>query len=434
MAAGDNIKDWPVGGLAYAVGHDEDGKRVRAAVGSGSIVGLRQVGTACSMPTTRNTTNKQLMSRAAAKIHGAHDFLIIELPNWFVASGDKIEYSTGNASLVAELEYPADTFTPIRFDLGRGYASLPGIGSVFGRADVSVPDGATVWIRTFASFDLGITYAEYQNTTASEVMAYSTGGNVADKTSGGTITHSGGAVIYRPIGIYGESTAKAFLLIGDSIMAGTGDTDDATFDRGIAARSVGPSFGYSTMGRPGSSAVQFIASHKRQISNAAAFTDIVSNFGNNDIGNGRTAAQIEADLIAIWSLSAFTGKRVWQVNFGPRTTSSDSWATTANQTVVSGFGAGSVQQEVNDWLADGAPIVAGSAVAVGTVGALRAGDVGHPLEGVIDIKTVVQNTATDGKWKVDGTANKYTADGIHPSYFAYLAVAASAAFTACLAA
>jgi hypothetical protein len=61
------------------------------------------------------------------------------------------------------------------------------------------------------------------------------------------------------------------------------------------------------------------------------FSDVIVQSGLNDLSLGsRTKAQIEADLQTIFALVA--GKRIYKTTITPRTTTTDAWATTANQT------------------------------------------------------------------------------------------------------
>lgn len=76
---------------------------------------------------------------------------------------------------------------------------------------------------------------------------------------------------------------------------------------------------------------------------------------------------------------------------------------------------------INTWLRDGAPMVAGVAVAPGTVGANRAGDGVHPVSIISDIAAVLEVNAANaltlngGRWLCTGAANYATSDGTHPS-------------------
>ena len=60
-----------------------------------------------------------------------------------------------------------------------------------------------------------------------------------------------------------------------------------------------------------------------------------------------------------------------------------------------------MRADVNAWLRDGAPILAGAAAATGSsaAGTLRAGDAGHYLAGIYDVAAEVETA--DGKWQED---------------------------------
>lgn len=148
-------------------------------------------------------------------------------------------------------------------------------------------------------------------------------------------------------------------------------------------------------------------------------------YGVNDIFTlGASLATLQAAWLLEWGAGYMGGQAVWQQTILPDTTSTDSWATYANQSLRAQE---SIRVAANAWLRDGAPILNGVAVATGSsaAGTLRAGMLGHPLMGIFDAAAAVEQggaSAPTGKWLVDGTANKYTDDGVHPSTFATLAI------------
>lgn len=112
--------------------------------------------------------------------------------------------------------------------------------------------------------------------------------------------------------------------------------------------------------------------------------------GTNDIASGMTLAQYQPKALAIATWFSATGIKVYFGTIPPRTTSTDSWATLANQTVA----ASEAQRlAINEWLR--------------TIPA--------PITGILDVAAAVE---TSGKWNV-GT----TADGIHPKAAGYDAIA-----------
>lgn len=385
--------------------------------------GLRPVATNCTLPGVRSSGNTMMNIRPVCKIRGTHTTLYPVLSGFYCAqdTGDKLENGSGMVNVRSSLEYPVGTRARIAFDFGKIDALIPSGGYAIGKVASAVPNGGAVFFPTDIIAPNGVIFSDQRNATAGFEEGLTSGTTLlASAADGNQTPATGGSNCYHPLAVLAETTQKGYLLPGDSIQHGTGDVGDSSTDLGISARSIGPSFGYINVGVHGDTLVKFLTSYRRRASFAAVCSDVVSNYGNNDILT-RTAAQIKADLIASWSLPDFVTPRVWQINYGPRTNSSN--------VALAGWGPGSVQADLNAWLADGAPMIAGVAVATGTVGALRAGAVGHPLHGVIDIASVFQ-TGDSGVWA--NTAQ--TTDWVHPNQTGYLAVAASAAFTACLAA
>jgi hypothetical protein len=80
---------------------------------------------------------------------------------------------------------------------------------------------------------------------------------------------------------------------------------------------------------------------------------------------------------------------VWLATVAPRTTSTDNWATVANQTPVTGEAQRvayntSLRTSPPSWVA-----------------------------GIFDVAAQVESSLNSGAWKATGTAFGYTADGIH---------------------
>jgi lysophospholipase L1-like esterase len=109
---------------------------------------------------------------------------------------------------------------------------------------------------------------------------------------------------------------------------------------------------------------------------------------------------------------------VYATTCTPQTTSTDGWVTVINQTVANA-GKETKRVQYNDWLRDGAPTVGGVAVAVGTNPAVRAGEVGHPLFGFIEVATLAESGVNSGLWKAG-----YTDDGTHPNSVGAAGIAA----------
>lgn len=129
--------------------------------------------------------------------------------------------------------------------------------------------------------------------------------------------------------------------------------------------------------------------------------------GTNDIATGTGLGQI-----AIWAQSvnatfkaAVPGLKIRQHCILPRTTSTDQWATIANQSDVAGFG-GSRQQTVNNtYIRALSP----------SWGHDSYFDPNFAAENGYFLATPPTNTVDSNRWVVNGVAQYASADGIHPN-------------------
>jgi lysophospholipase L1-like esterase len=212
--------------------------------------------------------------------------------------------------------------------------------------------------------------------------------------------------------------------VGDSIMWGYGDqagtgvggvnTGNTNFGfGGFISRAVNNLAGLVNIGVANDTAQNFrtLAGHMRRMMFARHCTTAVVNYGRNDITGGRTLAQFQADIIAVWTMMSQRKMRVFQTTITPRTTTTDQWLTTGGQTAGSGE---AVRTAFNDWLRAGAPMVAGAAVAAGTSGALLAGSLGHPLFGYFETADTVESARNSGLWKAAASVRS-VADGAYAS-------------------
>lgn len=237
------------------------------------------------------------------------------------------------------------------------------------------------------------------------------------------IADSAGNALFAPAVIVGKPTgaaSKSCLVIGDSIAASYGDYNliqtgrllgnPAVSGGGFVNRALyRDGIGLLKVATSGDTAGGFVANvghHKRLAFTEAAGT-MLCEYGRNDISGGASLATLQGYLLTAWGFGSKRGLRVFQTTITPRTTSTDGWLTPAGQTAT---GNESVRVALNAWLRAGAPIVNGSAVAVGTAGALVAGQAGHPLYRVLEVTDAVETARDSGIWK--GALNQRTvADG-----------------------
>ncbi|QGZ56769.1 SGNH/GDSL hydrolase family protein [Paraburkholderia acidiphila] len=294
-----------------------------------------------------------------------------------------------------------------------------GGGNIYG----CPPPGTEVFIRLFASCAAGVKF-EYNTSTGGGMT---TGTTQTDQTLSQSYNYgTGGSAQIGISGLRGApliaSTSVAG--VGDSIMRGQGDSVDgsSTFSDfgplyyacgGFAANALP----WSNCAIVGETAAQFgtIPTPRRQM--YLKYADVIPMmYGTNDVGYTSGAislANLQATLIKAWWAANGLGAKVIACTLLPRSTSTNGYIDVPGQTPVAGWGPGSVVALNNAWMRDGAPMQNGVAVAVGTVGALRAGQAGHPLAAVCNWTQDVEAGQDSGVWVVNGTPNYATPDGTH---------------------
>lgn len=370
---------------------------------------LRQVATNSNICFDRSALGPNIMSRSR---HYARDTLTtiqIALPNWYaaVSSGISTETGSGNAITAKAGILYGGVATPFLWSGSATVTIADGTTSPLSDPlTVSIPSGGAFFIQT------------YINSPNTQILSNSSGGVALDTANGeecrtGTISDqststsvplTGGTnqtgLIYRPVLIVAPTTKPSFIVYGDSRCAGVGDSYTGTSgDHGSVIRGLG-SRGYINCGVPADTAAGFLTSHTGRLALAAYADHAVVEYGLNDVGGpvGHSAAQTGTDLS---SIAALLSGDIRQATPATSDTSSDSWATTANQTVGSTFNGVMNTLRTN-------------------IRAVLAGFIGF-----LEISDILQNTSTDGLWKVNGTPFWYTTDGSHETNTANLAVAAS---------
>lgn len=236
-------------------------------------------------------------------------------------------------------------------------------------------------------------------------------------SSSGMSVPSGGAsstYAFIPVCVLGIPKQRhvAVLGWGDSIMYGSGETGtgDATyghygwFDRGLIGVN-GYNVPFVNCSRSGDNTRAYTANFSWGRYALLEFvTHAVFGMSTNDVGNGYTLAEIQSNCQAAWAAAKRMGVKVYHTTMTPKTTSTDSWATAANQTVTAEYDTAGKRGQFNAWL-------------------LTQVDAGN-LDGVIDVNAAVADPANPDKWLTNGTANYLTADGLHPSTSGHVLMAA----------
>lgn len=365
---------------------------------------LGQIATRSWIPNNFFATNKQIMSRTFHYARDVISSLQIVIPNFTVVSAaapNMGENGPGaTATVTASIEYPAGTFHQATFSGSTSGTIADGGMIVTDPIAVSIPNGAQFFCRIWYSCAAGIIYGTSSN-------GMSTGDGVAfgvttpDLTMSGTVTQATNITGVAPAALIAMTKKRSVALLGNSRGYGASDTGDSSGDLGEMARSIGPSLAYLNLCVPSDRAIDFTtgshSTNRRALMSYASSR--VSEFGINDVTQGAAPSAI---VSALQTIAGYKTTPIWQTTISPQTTSTDSWATTANQTPN-----------------------ANNSNRVSLNGSIRAGLAG--FAGFFEIADVNESARDSGKWVVNGVANYATPDGIHENRAQNLRIAASGA-------
>lgn len=348
---------------------------------------LGQVATRGTLCYQQSTANQQMMARSR---HLARDHITsiqVAWPNWSVSLSRVETGSGGSATITAAVEYPAGTFTQLKFS-GAVQGAVADAATIFSDfATVNIPAGAEFWIRAYYVGSVGMIYNNNGNDTH-DTLNFAPSG-LSDQTMGGTVTNKQAGLWWGPCAILSYTTRPSVWLAGDSRMFGIHDaTTDPSGGVGQVGRIVAPSLAFINGGISGDRVNLAISNYTRRLALAQYCTHAIVSFGINDLTASRTAAQVAADLTTFAGLLG--DKPAYLCTVSPDTTSTDSWATTTNQTA---FGQEAARVSLN--------------------ALIRAGVSGYA--GVFDIADVTESARNSGLWAVNGSANYATNDGLHES-------------------
>jgi lysophospholipase L1-like esterase len=202
---------------------------------------------------------------------------------------------------------------------------------------LAMTDGSTLWVRTLQQQITGTTIILGGEVgTAGPPLQnqglYGNGGSVADLTAGGTFVSAAAAVL-APQYILAPTQKVSVCLAGDSRTLGLYDSNsDTSGDIGETARFVGPDFAYVNLGINGDAVQSAIGSYAQNYYRILAYcSHVIDQYGINDLALGSTAATLALHRS---QFAAMTGKPVWGTTLPAETSSTDNFATIANQTTV----------------------------------------------------------------------------------------------------
>lgn len=163
------------------------------------------------------------------------------------------------------------------------------------------------------------------------------------------------------------SVVRSFGLVGDSITYGQGADNkwgswavqalDLTDVNNGLATSIKTNIPYVNASQPSEllAFLNFPGNHLDRFFLLSRVKHVMGMLGTNDLSNGYTQAQIEANFLSFWTSETARGTIPHYGTIIPHTTSSDNlWTNQADQTIPSAS-IEAIRVGVNDWLRDGAP-------------------------------------------------------------------------------
>lgn len=247
-----------------------------------------------------------------------------------------------------------------------------------------IPEGSTFYTRTWVSVATDGVDTVPQHLLLDAAADGKAIGNVVTSTGGMTAASTERG--YGPsaiIGIPDRDDAIAFGLYGDSIVTSPSSI-------GWPINLVEPDYGYIIASRPTATAagLETSSGNVYRLRYVQFCTHVIMNFGTNDFNGAESYSAVIARFQDLWERIKSAGAEVYHSTTLPRTSSTDSWATTGNQTPVSANSYNTKRANFN--------------------ASLRNGE--FPVR-VLDIAAAAETaSASSGVWKA-----AYTADGIHPN-------------------
>ncbi|MCK1585501.1 hypothetical protein IVB03_39595 [Bradyrhizobium sp. 168] len=373
---------------------------------------LGQVATASRVPSSFTGTSTMMMSAAPHILRDAVSQFKIIIPNFYVTALGVETGPGASATVTASIEYPLNSgFTQVLFG-GLAQATIANNDMVVSDwiTNPGIPGGGTFRTRIFYQCASGIIFVGdgWINTNGARAEFSTTG--ITDKTMGGSIASPGGGAYMPDVAVLGMTSKKTVWVAGDSRQEGVNDTGDVSTDTGEIPRCIS-SLAYINGGTAGDRASWAKTNYSKRLTLAGYCSNIISGYGRNDIyGASSSLATLQADTLAFRALFAST-KPFDITTVIPDTTSTDTFATVANQTVVAVKEG--IRTSYNAW------------VRAGGISGVRNT---YDLAAAIEVNSSGVLTTDGGFWPAPG----YTTDGIHESQTANLQIKNSGILTSAM--
>jgi hypothetical protein len=252
-----------------------------------------------------------------------------------------------------------------------------------------IPDGAKVGIWAEQVIGAALVFGEAHNksTAWGDSMNVGTTGMTA---SSAKPTDSGGAY-FGPSSIRGLTTARSIVAVGDSRLVGVLDFATATDGlNGEVGRTFGPQHAVMTIACAGELGSQFVANHTLRLALAQDGNYLIYEYGVNDCV-GSSGAVVDGVATSAKALAWPAGMRKTRITLAPASTSTNSF--------IAADGSDQTTRAYNPALQAYNVLVRANA---------------SGWDAVYDFAAVNELAPIGtGKWQSDGTAFKWTGDGVH---------------------
>lgn len=260
-----------------------------------------------------------------------------------------------NYTIKRYLEYPAGVFHQVKWSgastrsfstSANSHTSDVIISSVTG-LPLEIPAGTKFWWRTVNVTGSTVTkFPVIVRPAGCSTLGLDDGNSTSDLGNSGTIGATSSTNTFGPMGVIGTvkaPNARAFLLLGDSLVFGVGDVASTgpNGSSGWLARGLDGHYSMCKIAVGGMTASEFVGMANsvsfQPVLAQLGFTDAICEAGINDLSqNSATNAAILSDQQTLYTALAtynlFGSARLWQTTMTARTTSTDSWASAVNQT------------------------------------------------------------------------------------------------------
>lgn len=226
----------------------------------------------------------------------------------------------------------------------------------------------------------------------SDALTNGTGANLTLAGSG-SVSGGSGSFMYGPTVVFGsDPTATEIIgVASDSIYDGYSDDFHSTYFGPVARACMTHSLPLVKLSRGGETAVSFGSASTRRIRHpyTAGVTRWILEYGTNDqvLSSAAGVVQAKDRLLTIAYYLKSQGGLVYIATVPPRTSSTDSWATTTNQTPLAGS-AVTYLAALNQWIRS----------------------TPAPFSGYLDLEGACSSAQDSGKWAAGATI-----DGVHPT-------------------